>query len=276
MRLERGQVAVVTGAASGIGRAMAHAFAGRGLAVVMADIERSALGAAVTEVEATGATALGRVIDVRRPEQLDELAEATLAAFGRVDVVCNNAGVVTPRVPVWEQSYADLAWTTEVNLYGVANGIRAFVPLLVATGRGHIVNTASIAGLATIPGGGNGAYSATKHAVVGLSETLRVELDLVAPAVGVTVLCPGPVPTRIHDSGRNRPTDQPAAAVDAALPKTEFGLTLEPVAANAVAGLVIGAIEQNRFYLLPASDTLPMARDRAERVLDALRVPAVR
>ena len=176
MKLEAGQVAVVTGAASGIGRALVDAFAARGLAVVLADVEQGALDAAVEELTATGASALGARVDVRRPEDLENLAAKVQAEFGRVDVLCNNAGVIVPRAPVWEQSYADWQWIVDVNLHGVANGLRAFVPAMVAAGRGHVVNTASMAGLTTIPGGGNGAYSATKHAVVGLSETLRLDL----------------------------------------------------------------------------------------------------
>ncbi len=200
------------------------------------------------------------------------LLRRVVSEFGRVDVVCNNAGVVTPAAPLWEQSYADWLWTVQVNLLGVANGVRAFVPLMVAAGRGHVVNTASIAGLATIPGGGNGAYSATKHAVVGLSETLRLELGLVAPDVGVTVLCPGPVPSRIHDAARNRPADLATRSEPAkALPKPGFGLTLEKVPADAVAAQVLRAIESGREYVLTAPDIVPMARARAQHLLDNLK-----
>lgn len=271
MRLEPGQVAVVTGAASGIGRGLVDAFAARGLVVVLADVEREALEDAVTEVASTGAAALGVPVDVRDPDQVDALAARVLRDFGRVDVLCNNAGVVTPRAPVWQQSFADWQWTVQVNLLGVANGVRAFVPHFVETGRGHVVNTASIAGLATIPGGGNGAYSATKHAVVGLSETLRLELSLVAPEVGVTVLCPGPVPTRIHDAARNRPgdaarTERPADG----LPKPDFGLSLEAVPADAVAAQVLDAVEAGREYVLTAPDIVPMARARAQHLIDEL------
>lgn len=271
MRLEPGQVAVVTGAASGIGRGLVDAFAARGLVVVLADVERKALERAVAEVASTGATALGVPVDVRDPDQVDALAATVLRELGRVDVLCNNAGVVTPRAPLWQQTFADWQWTVEVNLLGVANGVRAFVPHLVEAGRGHVVNTASIAGLATIPGGGNGAYSATKHAVVGLSETLRLELSLVAPQIGVTVLCPGPVPTRIHDAARNRPDEaaRPAEPADG-LPQPDFGLTLEPVPADAVAAQVLDAVESGREYVLTAPDIVPMARERAQHLLDEL------
>jgi NAD(P)-dependent dehydrogenase (short-subunit alcohol dehydrogenase family) len=273
MRLEAGQVAVVTGAASGIGRALVDAFAARGLAVVLADVEQSALDAAVRELADAGATAIGQRVDVRVPGDLESLAAKVQAEFGRVDVLCNNAGVVTPRAPVWEQSAADWAWLVDVNLHGVANGIRAFVPAMVAVGRGHVVNTASMAGLTTIPGGGNGAYSATKHAVVGLSETLRLELSLVAPDVGVTVLCPGPVPSRIHDAARNRPADAPASAPAQSLaPGMQSWLTLTRVPAEDVAAQVLRAVEEGREYVLTHADILPLARDRAQHLLEQLSI----
>jgi NAD(P)-dependent dehydrogenase (short-subunit alcohol dehydrogenase family) len=272
VRLESGQVAVVTGAASGIGRALAEAFARRGLTVVAVDVERDALDTAVAAMREEGLAVEGHVVDVRRPEGLDDLARHVMATHGRVDVLCNNAGVVTPRLPVWEQPFEDLRWTTEVNLYGVANGVRAFVPHMVAAGRGHVVNTSSVAGLSTIPGGGNGVYSASKHAVVGLSETMRVELASVAPDVGVTVLCPGPVPSRIHDAARNRPAGLAVPAPDSApgLPPPDFGLTLERVEPAVVADQVLDAVERNLPYVLTAPDVSAMARDRATALIEAL------
>ncbi len=268
MKLHAGQVAVVTGAASGIGRALADAFGGLGLTVIAVDVEAAALETVVVQLVAAGATAEGHVVDVRAPEGLDSLAEHVIATWGRIDVLCNNAGVVSPRLPVWHQSFADLRWTTEVNFYGVANGIRAVVPHMVQARRGHVVNTASLAGLSTIPGGGNGVYSATKHAVVGLSETLAVELAVEAPEVGVTVLCPGPVPSRIHDAVRNRPAEladgpgSEAGPSDPELPKPDFGLELAKVPAAEVAAQVIAAIEARRRYVVTAPDILPLARRR--------------
>lgn len=271
MKLAPGQVAVVTGGASGIGRALVDAFAARGLAVVVADVEQDSLDAAEKELAASDATVLTARVDVREPGDLDALAARVVGELGRVDVLCNNAGVISSPAPLWEQSYADWLWTVQVNLLGVASGIRAFVPHLVAAGRGHVVNTASIAGLTTIPGGGNGAYSATKHGVVGLSETLRLELSLMAPEVGVTVLCPGPVPTRIHDAERNRPTELVATSGDGtALPKPDFGLQLERIAPEAVADQVLAAIEERREYVLTAPDLVPLARARVQHLLDSL------
>lgn len=271
MRLEPGQVAVVTGAASGIGRALAAAFADRGLTVVAVDVEGPALDEAVGELRRAGGTVEGHVVDVRSPAGLDALAEQVMSVHGRVDVLCNNAGVVTPRLPLWEQSFEDLQWTTEVNLYGVANGVRAFVPYLVRAGQGHVVNTSSVAGLSTIPGGGNGVYSASKHAVVGLSETLRVELAAAAPHVGVTVLCPGPVPSRIHDAARNRPADRGCAdpgSTPPDEPRPDFGLTLERVPAATVAEMVVEAIEQQAPYVFTAPDVAALARSRAVQLLE--------
>ena len=273
MRLEAGQVAVVTGAASGIGRAMIDAFAARGLAVVLADVEQDALDAAVEEVSVTGARAIGQRVDVRQPEDLENLAAKVQAEFGRVDVLCNNAGVIVPRGPAWQQSHADWKWLVDVNLHGVANGIRAFVPAMVAAGRGHIVNTSSMAGLTAIPGGGNASYSATKHAVVGLSETLRVDLSLVAPEIGVTVLCPGPVASRIHDAARNRPADlavtEPAASL---APGAQSWLTLTRVPAEDVGAQVVEAVEQGWEYVVTHADVLPLARARAEHLLEQLPI----
>ncbi len=273
MKLEPGQVAVVTGGASGIGRGIVDALASRGLTVVVADVEQDALDRAAAEIAAQGASVLAACIDVRRPEQLDDLADRVIGEFGRVDVVCNNAGVITSPAPAWAQSAADWLWTVQVNLLGVANGIRAFVPHLVEAGRGHVVNTASLAGLSTIPGGGNAAYSATKHAVVGLSETLRLELELVAPEVGVSVLCPGPVPTRIHDAERNRPPDLTRSGTAEELPKPDFGLQLERVPAHAVGELVADAIESRREYVLTSPDLIPMVRSRAEHLLNQVDGP---
>ena len=266
MILEPAQVAVVTGGASGIGRAMADSFAGRGLTVVLADIEREALDVAVRELTESGATAVGAPMDVSDAGAVTVLAERVLTELGRVDVLCNNAGVVAPRRPLWEHTPDDWRWTLEVNLLGVANGIRAFVPAMIEAGRGHVVNTASIAGLTPIPGGGNGAYSASKHAVVGLSETLRVELDEVAPDVGVTVLCPGPVPSRIHESSRNRPAGPTSHGTEPPRAATSSMTTLAPVDPTVVGEQVVAAIDAGRMYVVTAADAAALAGDRLDRV----------
>jgi NAD(P)-dependent dehydrogenase (short-subunit alcohol dehydrogenase family) len=267
MRLETGQVAVVTGGASGIGRAMVDSFAARGLTVVLADVEPGSLDRSVRELADGGATAVGVAVDVSDAAAVSALAERVLSELGRVDVLCNNAGIIAPRRPLWEHTPEDWRWTLDVNLLGVANGICAFVPAMIAARRGHVVNTASMAGLTTIPGGGNGAYSASKHAVVGLSETLRVELDEVAPEVGVTVLCPGPVPSRIHESSRNRPADLEDTGPRSAPATTSSMTALTPVDADVVGEQVVAAIEAGRMYVVTGPDVAAFARARVEGLL---------
>jgi NAD(P)-dependent dehydrogenase (short-subunit alcohol dehydrogenase family) len=247
MQLQRGQVAVVTGAASGIGFGIAKAMAGRGLSVVLADVEEGALAGAKEAVESHGVEALAVRTDVSDAAQVDQLARRTIEAFGRADVVCNNAGVATHNKATWEMDELDWRWVLGVNLWGVIHGIRSFVPALVAQGHGHVVNTASIVGLSYGPE--IAPYTASKHAVVAISETMRGELATRAPGVGVTVLCPSYVPTRIGDAERNRPaalTPDWGAAVHGR-PRDRSGL--EPVAPGAVGEMVADAVESGRFYL---------------------------
>jgi NADP-dependent 3-hydroxy acid dehydrogenase YdfG len=237
MQLERGQVAVVTGAASGIGLGLAHAFASRGLDVVLADIETDPLAQAVTAVEEQGVRALGVPTDVVDPTQVEALAQATLDRFGRVDVVCNNAGVASLGPPAWETPPADWEWVLSVNLGGVINGIRAFVPHLVAQNSGHVVNTASMAAVTVTTR--HAPYVASKFAVAGLSEALRAELDVAAPNVGVTVVFPGSTNTNIATAHRNRP---------ASLPMGSFQLTDDVMAevldwAGRISGPIVEADE---------------------------------
>ena len=271
MWIESGQVALVTGAASGIGAAIARALAERGVHTVLLDVEQPALDATVASLIDSGTSAEGVVVDVRDPIALQSVADSIYAQHGRIDVLVNNAGVVTARRPVWEQSYEDLRWTCEVNYFGVVNGIRAVVPYMVEAGVGHVVTTSSLAGLSPIPGGGNGVYSATKHAVVGLAETLRVELDNAAPEVGVTVLFPGPVPTRIKDAGRNRPAEFSDSAPEPG-PAPEFGLVMETVPTEVVAQQVVNAIETNRMYVCTASDVATMGLSRIARLQNDLEL----
>jgi NAD(P)-dependent dehydrogenase (short-subunit alcohol dehydrogenase family) len=256
MELQPGQVAVVTGGASGLGLALAEAFARRGVRVVVADVEAGPLADAVARIEASGADALGRQTDVGVPEQVDALAAATVDRFGRVDIICNNAGVSTLGPHIWEVPLADWDWVLRVNLGSVINGIRAFVPHFVAQGSGHVVNTASMAGVSVPPM--HGPYLASKHAVVALSESLALELSTVAPGVGVTVVCPGVIDTNIQYSGRNRPDGSTNTAVT--LDDDDFATvhdwtrtisapSLMP-AADA-ADIVLRAIEADRLHVAP-------------------------
>jgi NAD(P)-dependent dehydrogenase (short-subunit alcohol dehydrogenase family) len=255
VKLSRGQVAVVTGAASGLGRALADALATRGLDLVLADVETGSLADAVAAIEATGRSVIGVPTDVRFAAQVDALAAATLERFGHVDVICNNAGVVSRPTPMWEVQENDWEWVLAVNLKGVINGIQAFVPHLVAQNSGHVVNTASMAGVSVGPG--VGPYMASKHAVVALSEGLAIELADAAPDVGVTVVCPGLVATNINAAERNRPGDLHVAdrefsdAALASIGEWASSISGEVMLAEDAAEIVIQAIESNRLHVAP-------------------------
>lgn len=198
------KVAVVTGGASGIGRGMAERFGEEGMKVVLADVEEQALKQAEAEFREQGFDVIGVLTDVSKPEELEKLADETLSAFGKVHVVCNNAGVAGAWGPTWENTLDDWNWIMGVNLWGVIYGVRTFLPIMLKQEEeGHIVNTASLAGL--MPG--QGIYGVTKQAVVALSESLYNELHLSNAKIGVSVLCPGWVNTNIADASRNRPAE---------------------------------------------------------------------
>ncbi|HMS89918.1 MAG TPA: SDR family NAD(P)-dependent oxidoreductase [Acidimicrobiales bacterium] len=261
-----GKVAVVTGAASGIGLALSRALSAEGMKVVLADIEDAALDAAVAGFP-DGAEVLAVHCDVSDPAAVDALRDAAVERFGTVHVVANNAGVSTGG-PVWSHTPEDWEWVLGVNLYGVVNGVRSFAPLLIEQGEGHIVNTASMAGLSSPPF--MGVYNVSKHAVVTLSETLFGDLALAgAEGVGVSVLCPGWVQTRIHEAARNRP-DAPeedpdgAAAGFAEVAAALIASGLEP---DDVAQLVVDAIRTRRFYILTHPEWKPMISGRVEHIL---------
>ena len=204
MRDLEGKIAVITGGASGIGRAMSDRFGQAGMKLVLVDIEEDGLQAAADELRGKGVDVLTRRVDVSDAAQMDDLAKATLDHFGAVHLVCNNAGVGAGG-PMWELTTADWEFAMRPNLWGVIHGIRVFTKLLLDQNEGHIVNTASMAGLVSVPG--LGPYNVTKHAVVTLSETLYGELAEQDTEVGVSVLCPGFVSTRIWDSDRHRPEE---------------------------------------------------------------------
>src|SRR2546425_305442 len=204
MKMLEGRVAAVTGAASGLGRAMALAFAGEGMHAALADVDEPGLKSTLNEVQSRGVRAFAMRVDVSRYQEVESFCSKAIAQFGATHVVCNNAGV-SPLGAVWENTLADWQWILGVNLWGVIHGVRAFVPGLLAQGEGHVVNTASVAGLISPPG--MGAYNVTKHAVVALSESLYHDLRLRGSPVGVSVLCPAYVPTGIADSERNRPRE---------------------------------------------------------------------
>jgi NAD(P)-dependent dehydrogenase (short-subunit alcohol dehydrogenase family) len=251
MKVLKGKVAAVTGAASGLGRSMALAFAAEGMDVALADVDEKNLYSVENEIQSLGARAITLKVDVSQAEQVNGFRDQALTRLGGLHVVCNNAGV-SPLGPVWENSVADWQWILGVNLWGVIHGVRAFVPHLIAQDEGHIVNTASVAGLISPPG--SGAYNVTKHAVVALSESLQHDLRERNSRVGVSVLCPAYVPTRITESERSRPKDLAVAkkspetlAREAMLKKA---VTSGKVSADQVAQAVVKAIKEERFYIL--------------------------
>lgn len=262
-----GRIAVITGAASGIGLAMAHAFANEGMSLVLADVDAGALESAATEFGEDVAV-LTAGCDVADPADVDALRDAAIERFGAVHVVCNNAGVSTGG-PIWSHTAEDWDWVLGVNFMGVINGIRAFTPLLIEQGEGHIVNTASMAGLTSPPF--MAVYNVSKHAVVTASETLFADLTLVgAEGVGVSVLCPGWVRTRIHEAGRNRPGVDPDAAPDpteSALLEHVTGLIEGGIDPAQVAEMVVDAVRTRRFYILTHPEWNEMITDRTDRIV---------
>ncbi len=266
-----GKVAVVTGAASGIGRALARRCAGEGMRVVLADIEAEPLEQAAGEIgDEIGADhVLAVPTDVRNADAVEALAAATFDRFGAAHVVCNNAGVGVGGL-AWTIPADRWRWIVEVNLLSVAHGIRAFVPRMIEQGEGHVVNTASAAGLLTGPG--MSPYYATKHGVVALSESLHFDLGIVGSPVGVSVLCPEWVRTRIAESERNRPADvgeMPgmAALGDGAGPGALIqGLVDRGIDPDDVAAMVLDGIRERRFWIVTHPTTVPRARQRWEAI----------
>jgi len=271
MELGEGKVAVVTGAASGIGLAMANAFARAGCSMVLADIDQGALDAAAAEVGAHGVDTLTVRTDVSKREQVEELATATIDRFGAVHVVCNNAGVGGAGDP-WIGPLETWEWVMGVNFWGVVHGVRAFLPHLVMSGGGHIVNTASIAGV--FPGMTAPPYDASKHAVVAITEDLYTSLREAGMGVGVSCLCPGWVRTGIADSDRNWPDHLGALPErDAA---SEVGRKYlnraldEGMQPAAVADLVLNAVTTDRFWIFPQREFLELAIARWRDIEEGL------
>lgn len=260
------RVAVVTGAASGIGRGMAERFATEGMAVVLADIEDEPLAELETELIRKGATVLSLKTDVSKPEEVENLAEQTYNAFGQVTILCNNAGVVTSR-PIWEHTIEDWEWVLGVNLWGVIHGIRSFVPrMLSQQTKCHIVNTASILGM--VRGPGEGIYKVTKHGVVVLSETLADELAQKGSEIQVHVLCPGWVRTGILESDRNRPDKPQKPGVESIGGVRNVKLEMEAgMSPEEVADHVYKAIQTGTFYIFTHPEQKALVKERMEDII---------
>lgn len=277
MELRAGQTAFITGGASGIGLAIGRACARRGLSVVVADVEEQAIASAAAELEALGASVLPLRCDVRTPEALDDAARAALDRFGSVHLVCNNAGVVTTG-RVEDQPLDAWQWTIDVDLWGVVHGCRTFLPILKRQGEGHVVNTASMAGLYAGPL--MAPYYVAKMGVVALSESIWHEARIDASEVGVSVLCPGFVKTRIHQSGRNRPDALPSDTTGEAgvsfLDMLSTGVE-QGIDADGVAAMVLDAVEQRRFWILPhGEDSHAAVLRRAQAIVDGATPPLSR
>lgn len=274
MKNFQNRVAVITGGASGFGREFANIGAGLGMKLVLADVQQDGLDKARAELEAQGAQVLAMRCDVRKAEEVQVLADATMAKFGAVHLVFNNAGVGCGGL-VWENTQADWEWVLGVNLWGVIHGVRIFTTLMLECAKeepgyeGHIVNTASMAGLLNTPT--LGIYNVSKHAVVSLSETLYHDLKLVEAPIGASVLCPYFVPTGISQSHRNRPDDvragAPTVSQRAAQAMSHKAVSSGKVSAAQVAEWTFDAIRDDKFYIYSHPDALGSVQKRMEDIV---------
>lgn len=273
MKEFKDKVAVITGAASGIGRGLAERCAQEGMKVVLADIEEKALTETEKEMKAAGASVLAVLTDVSKASDIEALARKTLDAFGAVHLLCNNAGVGPGAAYIWERTVADWKWVMGVNLWGVIHGVRVFVPIMLEQDTEcHIVNTASVGGLISSPH--LGVYKVTKHGVVTLSETLYHELAQRGAKINVSVLCPAYVNTRIMDAERNRPAE---LQNDPAAEKTNpEGLAVHQAMREAVqaamspqqaADRVFNAIREEKFYIFTDPEWKPVMQMRMEDII---------
>jgi NAD(P)-dependent dehydrogenase (short-subunit alcohol dehydrogenase family) len=272
-----GRVAVITGAGSGIGLALARRFAREAMSVALADVDEGALEAAVAELTAAGTKAIGVPTDVSRADDVQALADRTVAELGGVHVVCNNAGVESGG-PFSEIAQRTWDWVLGVNLWGVIHGCRIFLPLLRAQGEGHIVNTGSLASFDT--GAPTFApYNTSKFAVLGLSESLERELRAGGEPVGVSLLAPAFVRTRMLDSERNHPGGAPVTAAhplrQAALARMAESTATLGVDPLDVAEAVVVAIRERRFYVLTHADEAIAALQARVAWMQADKAPAV-
>ena len=264
------KVAVITGGGSGIGAALCRLSASLGMKVVIADIDLDA--AERVRASLVGRSAIAARVDVSKAEEVEQLAHLAFGSYGAVHLLCNNAGVVPSgrHRPVWEYPPEDWRWAFDVNLMGVVHGLRSFVPRMLAQrAESHIVNTASVAGL--VSGSGSPVYSASKHAVVRVTEALHASLRERKAAIGVTALCPGLVNTRIYESERNRPTHLQSASGPAAetpeLQAVAADLFANGQSAAEVSEQVFDAIREQRLYQITTPIYDDAIRERAQALL---------
>lgn len=272
MRDWNGKVAVITGAGSGMGAAMARLFAKAGMKVVVADIALPTAEAVAAEIVAAGGEAIAVRCDVSSQDEVQAMADRAWEHFGTVNVLVNNAGIVPSGRyrPIWEFPLEDWRWSFDVNMMGVVHGIRSFIPRMIEEGAdGHVVTTASVAGL--ISGAGSPVYSASKHGAVRATEALYASLRDINSPIGVTLLCPGLVNTNIYRSERNRPQDlAPEKGVAEETPELQAiadSLYRSAITPEAVADMVLDAMDRRQFYLLTSDNYDNSIRERADAML---------
>lgn len=278
MKEFEGKVAVVTGAASGIGLGLATRFAQEGMKVVLADVEEPALDAAVQQLTQAEHQVIGVRTDVSDPASVGALAKQTIEAFGKVHVLCNNAGVGGGRGLLWESSLKDWQWIFGVNYWGVLHGVRTFLPIMLAQDEeAHVVNTASLAGVTP----GAGIYAVTKHAVVSLTEGLYSHLHMIHSKIGVSCLCPGFVQTNILTADRNRPSELQNAAgpplnpIEIAIQQFMEQSVAGGISPEQVASIVLDAMSNDQFWILTTNEFDTAIQLRMESILNRTN-PALR
>lgn len=273
----KAKVAVITGAAEGIGKAIAVAAAAEGMRLVLADIHQELLDKTVSELRQNGAEVIGVVTDVSKENEIQNLADQAYAQFGQVHLLVNNAGVAFAK-SAWETTAKDWEWIMGINLYGITHAIRIFVPRMLASNEvAHIVNTASVAGLIAEPA--LAAYNVSKFGVVALSESLQHDLNLRQAKIGVSVLCPSWVKTRITDAERNRKTEDRIQVEQLEKVSLKTGAAINKaveagIAPQQVAHDVINAIKNNTFYILTHPETKAAVAIRSEDILQG-RAPTL-
>jgi len=275
-----GKTAVLTGAGSGFGLECARIAAQRGMNLVLVDVQQDALDRAVAELSASGVAILARRVDVSKGDQMEALAQAVQERFGAPHFVFNNAGVAIAGL-LWEHSVRDWEWVMGVNVWGVIHGVRLFTPMMLAAAeadpswRGHIVNTASMAGLLTPPN--MGVYNVSKHAVVSLTESLYQDLKLVTDQLSASVLCPYFVPTAINQSERNRPADlvvgKPTKSQLIGHAMSDKAISSGKVTAAEVAARVFEAVANDQFYVYSHPKALGNARSRFDAIVAGQNPP---